>query len=196
VNKGDKDIVVDEMLTSLRYPQDFSFVIQNYTAAKYARTIEAGHEGTFDYAFVVSETYAGRPLGLYVSLLYTDSTGKKYQHTVFNDTITVVEDESFSHETGFLYFVFACLVIIGLLLGQQFLTKLRRRAGISTSTKSKIATMTKSQPMETGTNGNNGDVDMSWIPREVLQAQNKSPGRSPNSTATKRREQKAKLSDD
>lgn len=48
----------------------------------------------------------------------------QYVSAVFNETVTIVEDESgFSPETGFLYVVFAAIVLLGLLLGQQMLSK-------------------------------------------------------------------------
>jgi len=187
-NKGEKDFLVKEVDASFRYPGDFNFFIQNYTAAKFDRVVEAGHESTFDYAFSASEQYAGRPLGLIVQLRYVDASGKAYQNAVFNETINIVEDEStFNPETGFLYMVFACLVVLVMLLGQQMLSKMRKRHGMSSSTKSKPQHV--QQPMETGTKDTAG-IDFEWIPRQVQNIANKSPGRSPQSSARHQRTKK------
>lgn len=139
-NKGFKDFTIETLEASFRYPQDYSFYINNvcyltkkhlryycmisiicqqivlnitiksvynliyyslmsliytntvskinmhafqvllhhthltfqYTAAQFDRVVEPGHESTFDYAFMPSDTYAGRPLGLVVNIRYSD----------------------------------------------------------------------------------------------------------------------------
>lgn len=177
-NKGEKEFLVHEMDASFRYPGDFNFFIQNYTAARYDRVVEGGHESTFDYAFAASEQYAGRPLSLIVQLRYRDAAGVLYQNSVFNETVNIVEDESsFNPETGFLYMVFACLVVLLMLLGQQLLSRMRKRHGMTSSKKSTSAAAT---PVETGTKDTTG-IDFEWIPRQVVNMANKSPGRSPQS---------------
>jgi len=179
-NRGEKDFTVKYAETSFRYPQDFSYYIQNFTLAKYDIVVPPKREATFDYAFFPSENYAGRPLGLVVNLRYEDSDGVVFETTAFNDTITITEDESsFNTETGFLYVVFGCVAILLMLVGQQLLSKMRRKHG-----------MTKSRapaPVETGTSNKN-EVDFEWIPREVLLSSNKSPKNgTPNSRNRKLR---------
>jgi len=165
LNKGDKDFIIDSLDTSFRYPMDYSFYIQNYTPAVYDRIVPPNSEATFDYSFIPSEGYAGRPFGLAVNLHYKDSNGTEFQSAVFNDTINIIEDESgFNPETGFLYMVFACIVILLLLLGQQFLSKMRRKHGMAK----------RPAPVEVGTVNTSG-VDYDWIPKELLQQNNKSP---------------------
>ena len=44
-----------------------------YTNAKYERLVQPKQEATFDYGFIPSENFAGRPLGLVVLLRYSDS---------------------------------------------------------------------------------------------------------------------------
>lgn len=91
---------------------------------QYNRVVAAKQEATFNYAFYPSDQFAGRPLGLVVELQYEDSDGKAYKNTVFNETVTIVEDESnFNTETGFLYVIFAAVVVLILLAGQHFLSK-------------------------------------------------------------------------
>lgn len=167
-NRGEKDFIVRYCETSFRYPQDYSYYIQNFTALQYNRVVAPKQEGSFDYAFFPSEQFTGRPLGLVVELHYEDSDGAKFVSTLFNETLTIVEDESnFNTETGFLYLLMAAAVILALLAGQHFLSKLTRRHGM---TKSRQA-----QPVEIGTSNKN-EVDFEWIPREVLNhGSNKSP---------------------
>jgi len=166
-NKGDKDFVVDSLEASFRYPMDYSFYIQNYTPAVYDRIVPPNSEATFDYSFIPSEGYAGRPFGLAINLNYKDTNESVFQSAVFNETINIIEDESgFNPETGFLYIVFACVVILLLLLGQQFLSKMRRKHGMAK----------RPAPVEMGTSNASG-VDYDWIPKELLQQNqnNKSP---------------------
>ena len=97
--------------------------------------------------------------------------------------------------SGFLYVVFASLVVLLALLGRQFLAKMRRRHGVpgSSASKAKAAAARAAQEEETGS-GKHADIDFEWIPREVLNV-NKSPGRSPGGSARHRRA-KATRSDD
>jgi len=165
LNKGDKEFVVDTLDASFRYPMDYNFYIQNYTPAVYDRIVAPNTEATFDYSFIPGEGFAGRPFGLSINLNYKDSNGTAFMSAVFNETINIVEDESgFNPETGFLYIVFACIVILLLLLGQQFLSKMRRKHGMAK----------RPAPVEMGT-ANASGVDYDWIPKELLQQNNKSP---------------------
>jgi len=112
LNKGDKEFVVDSLEASFRYPQDYAFYIQNYTTAVFDRVVPPNGEATFDYSFIPSEGYAGRPFGFTVNLNYKGENNTLFQSAVFNETINIIEDESgFNPETGFLYMVFACIVV-------------------------------------------------------------------------------------
>lgn len=181
-NKGGKDFVVESLEASFRYPQDFSFHIQNFTAAVYNRVVEPKRQATFDYAFTPNEAFAGRPFGLVINLNYKDVDGNVWQNAVFNDTITVNEpDEGLDGETFFLYLFLVAMVVLLLVAGQQFLGSLsRKHLGSGSSSSSKGA----SEPVEMGTQngiGANGDIDMSWIPSQnlVSLANSGSPKQSP-----------------
>jgi len=155
-----------------------------YTNAKYERVVQPKQEATFDYGFVPSENFAGRPLGLVVNLRYIDTDGSTFENAVFNETMTVIEDESgFNTETGFLYLVFACIAVLLLLLGRQFLSKMRRKHGM---TKKQV----NNAPMEIGT-ANKHEVDFEWIPKELLNSnkspKHSSPGKSPRNRKSTRR---------
>jgi translocon-associated protein subunit alpha len=166
LNKGEKPFIVQGVETSFRYPMDYSFYIQNYTASTVYRAVPPGTEATFDYAFIPSEQYAGRPLGLVVNVNYQDENGTTFfQNAVFNETVNIVEEESaFNPETSFLYVFLACIVVLILLLGQQFLQKMRKKHGMTRP----------KQTVEMGTTSN-GDVDYDWIPKDILNQKNKSP---------------------
>ncbi|KIH56829.1 Translocon-associated protein, alpha subunit [Ancylostoma duodenale] len=164
-NRGEKDFLIKHSETSFRYPMDFNYYLQNFTLGQYNRRVSPKEEVTLDYAFFAHESFAGRPLGLVVNLHYEDSEGH-YITNVFNETVTILEDDSgFNTETGFMYLVFAGLIVLLLLIGQHFLNKFTRKAGMQK----------KRQPVvEQGTN--NSEVDFEWIPREILkQNEKKSP---------------------
>ncbi|KAK3794703.1 hypothetical protein RRG08_014768 [Elysia crispata] len=166
-NKGNVDFTVESMEASFRYPQDYTFFLQNFTAMAFNSVIEPQKQGTFEYGFIPNEAFSSRPFGLSVILNYKDVEGAVFQSAVFNETIQVVEpDEGLDGETFFLY-VFLAAIIVLLLVGvQQLVSNFGRKR------------LTKPrQPVEMGTQ--NSDVDYDWLPKETLQSLNKSPKRSP-----------------
>lgn len=76
-NGGEKDFMVETMEASFRYPQDYSFYIQNFTTVRYDRIVEPSRQATFEYAFTPSETFNARPFGLTINLNYKDSVSVK-----------------------------------------------------------------------------------------------------------------------
>jgi len=194
-NKGGKDFLVESLDASFRYPQDFSFHIQNFTAAVYNRVVEPKRQATFDYAFTPNEAFAGRPFGLVINLNYKDADGNVWQSAVFNDTITVNEaDEGMDGETFFLYLFLVAMVVLLLVAGQQFLGSFSRKHLGSGSTSAAKGTAEPGVEMGTqngGLHGVNGDIDMSWIPSQNLArlSSSGSPKQSPRQRkAGKRRE--------
>jgi len=176
-NTGSQDFVIDTMEASFRYPQDFTYYIQNFTAVKYDRLVEPTREATFEYAFTPSETFHARPFGLVINLNYHDAEGALFQDAVFNETISIIDpDEGLDGETFFLY-VFLCAVGVLLLVGAQQLLG---------SFGKKSFSMKPRQPIEMGTQ-NKGDVDYDWLPKETLNELNKSPRRSPRQSPGRRR---------
>ena len=71
-NKGLRDFTFETVDASFRYPQDFSYSIQNFTGYRYHRMIEQNSEASFEYAFHPHESYGGRPFGLVVTAIYKD----------------------------------------------------------------------------------------------------------------------------
>ncbi|KAK0044457.1 translocon-associated protein subunit alpha [Biomphalaria pfeifferi] len=175
-NNGNLDFLVDSMEASFRYPQDYSFFLQNFTTAVYNAVVEPKRQATFEYVFVPNEAFSARPFGLTVTLNYKNKDGSaSFQSAVFNETIQVVDpDEGLDGETFFLY-VFLAAIIILLLVGAQQLVSSFGRKRLSKPRK----------PVELGTQ--NSDVDYDWLPKETLQGLSKSPRRSPKQSPRQRR---------
>lgn len=178
-NKGDKEFTVESMDASFRYPQDYSFYIQNFTAARYERLVEPGRQATFEYGFAPSESFSARPFGLTINLNYKDAEGNFFQDAVFNETINVTEpDEGLDGETFFLYVFLAAVAVLLLVGAQQLLTSFGKKR------------LSKPrQTIELGTQ-NKGDIDFDWIPKEALEELNKSPRRSPKQSPGRKRNAK------
>lgn len=183
-NKGPQDFVVESLDASFRYPMDFNFYIQNFSAIALNKEISPSKEATFAYSFMPSETFAGRPFGLNINLVYRDSVGNRFQvqfifinlslsllskentpiiHTttvfqdaVYNETVQIIElEEGLDGETFFLYVFLAAGVVLLLVLGQQTLLSVgRKRTG-------------RKAPVETGTSNPN-NVDYEWLPKQTL----------------------------
>ncbi|XP_029935343.1 translocon-associated protein subunit alpha isoform X2 [Myripristis murdjan] len=172
-NKGSENFVVESLDASFRYPQDFQFYIQNFTALQLGTVVPPGRQATFEYSFIPAEPMGGRPFGLVINLNYKDSNGNVFQDAVFNQTVTITEKEDgLDGETIFMYVFLSglgLLVIVGL---HQLLESRKRRR--------------PAPKVEMGTSSHN-DVDMSWIPQETLNQINKaSPRRSPRKRNQKR----------
>lgn len=176
-NKGTKDFLVETMDASFRYPMDFSFFIQNFTAIAFNRLVKPKQQISLYYTFYTSDTFSSRPFGLTVNLKYKDADGLDYLDAVFNDTVNVIEmDEGLDGETFFLYVFLAACAVLLLVAGQQFLVSF----GVS-----RKRSVTKPK-IETGTQNAN-DVDYDWLPQAHLNDINKSPRRSPRESTRARR---------
>lgn len=137
---------------------DFNYYIQNFSAIAYNREVKEDTEATVSYSFMPSESFAGRPFGLNIAINYRDSSGNPFTEAVFNETVLITElDEGLDGETFFLYVFFAAIVVLLLVLGQQFL---------GTIGKKKRSQNIRKQ-VETGTS-NNTDVDYDWLPAQTL----------------------------
>lgn len=92
-NKGSENFVVESLDASFRYPQDYQFYIQNFTALQLGIVVPAGRQATFEYSFIPAEPMGGRPFGLVINLNYKDGNGNIFQDAVFNQTVTITERE-------------------------------------------------------------------------------------------------------
>lgn len=163
LNKGQEAFLIETVEASFRYPMDFNYYIQNFSAIAYNREVKSGHEATVSYAFLPSEQFAGRPFGLNIALSYRDFNGVQYTESVFNETVNIIElDEGLDGETFFLYIFLIAFVILLLVLGQQFLVG-------SVGKKRRHATARK---IETGTSNPN-NIDYEWLPEETIRALSK-----------------------
>ena len=81
-NNGSESFVVESVDGSLRYPQDFTYYIQNFTLLRPELLLESGLESTFEYLFLPSETFNGRPMGLVVLLNYRNNVRKAKERSV------------------------------------------------------------------------------------------------------------------
>ncbi|XP_042894050.1 translocon-associated protein subunit alpha-like [Penaeus japonicus] len=166
-NNGDKDFILDAIDASFRYPMDFNFYIQNFTAIPYNRAVKPRQEATVMYSFYPAEAFAGRPLGLTVNLAYHDADGNVFVDPVFNQTVNIVEvDEGMDGETFFLYIFMLAFAVLLLVAGHHFLSSFGRRRG------------GKRHAVEMGTKKSNS-VDYDWLPKELLNEIKKSPRQSP-----------------
>ncbi|XP_004545107.1 translocon-associated protein subunit alpha [Maylandia zebra] len=165
-NKGSQEFTVQSLEASFRYPQDFQFFIQNFTALPLNTVVKPQAQASFEYSFIPAQPMAGRPFGLVILLNYQDTEGSVFQTAVYNQTVTITErEEGLDGETMFMYVFLAGLVSL-LLFGMYQVLDSRTKKRLSVK-------------IEKGTAGIN-DVDISWIPQETLNAMNKaSPKASP-----------------
>lgn len=174
-NGADIDFIVTGIEASFRYPQDFSYHIQNFSVAYYETYINPRTQLSFTYNFRPSESFYARPFGLTMNLYYKDVEGNEYRNAVFNGTVNIVEiEEGFDTQTFFMYvFMVSGLALLMFIIHYVYTTV--RRGGRSTT----------KRPVETGTQ-NKDDVDYQWLPEGAIPK--KSPRASPRKTrnATKK----------
>lgn len=158
-NNADRDFVLDSIEASFRYPMDFTYYIQNFTAIAYQRTVKPRQEATLMYSFYPAEAFAGRPLGLSVNLGYHNADGESFMEAIFNQTVTITDvEEGLDGETFFLYVFLLAFCVLLLLAGHHLLSSFGRKKGSAP----------KKNMVETGTNIKDG-IDYDWIPKELLQ---------------------------
>ncbi|XP_072238530.1 translocon-associated protein subunit alpha-like [Leuresthes tenuis] len=165
-NKGSQTFTVQSLEASFRYPQDFQFFIQNFTALPLNTVVQPQAQASFEYSFIPAQPMAGRPFGLVILLNYIDTEGSAFQTAIYNQTVTIIErEEGLDGETMFMY-VFLIGLVALMVFGMYQVLESRTRRRISVK-------------VEKGTAGIN-DVDISWIPQETLNAMSKaSPKTSP-----------------
>ena len=122
-NKGEQEMVVDSLEASLRYPMDFTFHLQNFSAINYVKTVKSKQQATVAYSFIPADAFAGRPIGLTINLHYRDAAGNFFIDPVFNETVQIVEfDEGFDTETFFMYVCIFGLSMLCLFLAFNYLS--------------------------------------------------------------------------
>jgi len=162
-NSGDNDFIIDNTDASFRYPMDFKYVIQNFTSPEYAMTIKPKQEATVMYSFFASEMFAGRPLGLTISLNYHDADGQDFTEAVFNSTVTITEvDDGLDTETFFLYIFLLAFTALLAFLGYSGFQSLAAGGAKKAAAPRKAAA---APAVEVGTRGSG--VDYEWLPDHV-----------------------------
>lgn len=73
-NKGSENFIIESLDASFRYPQDFQFYIQNFTALQLGTVVPPQRQATFEYSFIPAEPMGGRPFGLVINLNYKDGS--------------------------------------------------------------------------------------------------------------------------
>jgi len=122
-NKGEQEMVMDSVEASLRYPMDFTYHIQNFSAIAYNKVVKGKQQATVAYSFVPADAFAGRPIGLVINLQYRDAGGNMFIDPVFNETVQIVEfDEGFDTETFFMYVTMVGTIVLLLFLGVNLLS--------------------------------------------------------------------------
>nr|CAG4641249.1 EOG090X0ETF [Eulimnadia texana] len=186
-NKGNQDMIIETVEAAFHYPMDHTFVIQNFSAIPYYKTVRPSQQATVGYSFIAGEPFAGRPFGLAVNIAYRNMEGAIFREAVFNETVNIVEvEEGLDGETFFLYVFLAAGVILLLVLGQQTLVSIGRKRG--------------GPRIETGTKGSSAasadGIDYEWLPRGTLNELNKSPKRSPRRSPRLRKNNKGGSGDE
>ena len=122
-NKGPVDFVIETLDASFRYPMDFTFHIQNFSAINYQKTVKPNQETTIAYSFIPADAFAGRPIGLTINLAYRDADGGFFFDPVFNETVQIVEfDEGFDTEVFFMYVFIVAGALLVIFLVVQYLS--------------------------------------------------------------------------
>ncbi|XP_068701526.1 translocon-associated protein subunit alpha-like [Montipora foliosa] len=174
-NNGKNDFIVEVIEASLRYPQDYTYFIQNFTALQYNTVVQPGNQASFEYAFKPHESFGGRPFGLTVNMVYKDSEGKPYMDAVFNETVNITEsEEGMDGETFFLYVFLVAVCLLLAIAGHYMLTSVKGKKSVK-------------PVVEMGTQQKT-DIDYDWLPKETtLEFAGKgSPRRSPRNRRQKR----------
>lgn len=77
-NKGTEDFIIESLDASFRYPQDYQFFIQNFTALPLNTVVPPQRQATFEYSFIPAEPMGGRPFGLVINLNYKDLNVRRF----------------------------------------------------------------------------------------------------------------------
>ena len=64
------EFTIETLDASFRYPMDFTYHIQNFSAINYNKVVKAGQEASVFYSFIPADAFAGRPIGLTINLAY------------------------------------------------------------------------------------------------------------------------------
>ncbi|XP_077876629.1 translocon-associated protein subunit alpha isoform X2 [Ictidomys tridecemlineatus] len=188
-NKGTEDFIVESLDASFRYPQDYQFYIQNFTALPLNTVVPPQRQATFEYSFIPAEPMGGRPFGLVINLNYKDLNVCVICHCSYCSTFSC-----FHLCVGGLQTNLSCRYqntlgnVFQDAVFNQTVTVIEREDGLDGETifmymflaglgllvviglHQLLESRKRKRPIqkvEMGTSSQN-DVDMSWIPQETL----------------------------
>eukprot|EP00118_Oscarella_pearsei_P000078 m.4149 g.4149 ORF g.4149 m.4149 type:complete len:290 (+) comp10299_c0_seq1:67-936(+) len=167
-NNGDQDFIVDNLDASLRFPQDYTYFIQNFTLGVFDTLVPPNQHRSFYYQFMSGDNLGGRSFILTLLLNYKSAEGSEFRDALFNQTVEFYEiDEFFDVETFFLYVLFSAALGLVVFVIYQYMPSANKHRS--------------SPKTEVGTQGDD-EVDKSWLPMDHL---NGAPGKSPRKRKTK-----------
>lgn len=145
-NIGDNPFVVTSVTGSLRYPQDYNQVVQNFTTlSPTGSVVEANQHGSYLYTFTPSAKFdQSRDLTLSITINYQDGSEGTFRSTVFNSTVTIDEASSEFDLPQLLTYGFVLIGVAMFLLNNTGAGKVAKK-------KAKAATTAKKAKVETGT---------------------------------------------
>ncbi|KAF9976596.1 hypothetical protein BGZ65_007777 [Modicella reniformis] len=108
-NSGKTDLKVNLIIGTISESDDFSNVIRNLTAYRYATTLKA--DATLILPYTITMDLPSREVGLTLLADITDSTKNHFPMVVYNSTVTFSEpiQSWFDAQLIFLYILIACI---------------------------------------------------------------------------------------
>lgn len=143
-NNGDSVFKVEALRGSLRFPQDYRQVIQNFTTLEtFNAVVPPKSHASFLYKFRPYEKFEPKDFGFVLELLYTDAEGGVFLNEAFNGTVNVVEgEESFDVQEAFSYVAYIAAIVVAVVFYRQGDSK-KSFSSSSSSKKEKVETGTK-----------------------------------------------------
>nr|CDS32709.1 Translocon associated protein subunit alpha [Hymenolepis microstoma] len=100
---------------ALHYPRYFGYHIQNFTVQRLQNTLEPKQQASLLYTFVPAVQLAAQQFDLAVILTYQDQSGNPYFHSLFNQTISFLEDtDGADVELLFLGIIICGIIVLAL----------------------------------------------------------------------------------
>lgn len=140
-NNGESAFKVEALRASLRFPQDFRQIIQNFTVLETPNAVVPPKtHASFLYKFRPYEKFEPKDFGFIVEVICGDAQGDVFLNEAFNGTVNVVEgNESFDFQEAFSYVTYVAVLAAGFL----FFRKPDGKKSYSTSKKEKVEVGTK-----------------------------------------------------
>ena len=128
-NKGRDSFNVTAMGAHLHSPFDYSYHIQNFTAYRIeGSSIGPGQQGSVEYFFTPDPAIEPHDFWLSAWVLYNNSAQRMFVNTVYNGTVTLVDEKGALDAKGIMsnVWLLAILAAIGYGIKQRFAAKPKR----------------------------------------------------------------------